>query len=153
MAMRRGSNRGLNDLELAVIDANKLPVEEVADRPETLIINPEQLAWLMDHKAEFNAALATVKGMPADLFQFQTATKKKVVTDETLAAMAKLPKEKIKDVLPIVTTITVKPTMVEPEDISKTLGAVAKLVGYDPAKDLANKVVGDFVAEKQAKSK
>jgi hypothetical protein len=108
---KRMSTSGLNDIEKELAAEYKIPTVEVSDRPETYIFNPDHAEWLQKNAAKVSAALIKL-GAPDDVIQFQNATTKTVVTDDSIdfvfRTYAKKP-EVIAQLLPVVSTFAIKP--------------------------------------------
>lgn len=116
---KRSTTSALDDASVDLLAEFNIPVETVADQVETFIINPE---YANDTKLleKVSKALAKVPGLPVDFIQKQTATTKRVVTDDTLTALFKQPRVVMERLLSLVTTFAVKPTTTEsPQDAIK----------------------------------
>lgn len=118
---RKAVNQPLSDEAVAILTEENLPVEEIADKDETFIVNPDRLAWLTENASKVSAALAKI-GAPIDLFQKQEATVKRVVSEATLDELFKRDRETMEKVLPLVTNFAIKPTT--NEDPQKALARV-----------------------------
>ena len=114
---KNGANIPLSPEAADLLASHNVPVETVADMPDTFIINPEYLkdAGLMERVAK---ALQTVKDLPKDFIQHQEATTKRVVGEGTVEAVCKLEdKATIEALLPLVTTLAVRPAKSGEEDV------------------------------------
>lgn len=108
---KRSSASGLNDVEKELAAKYNVPVEVVADRPETFIINPEHLDWINKNGAKVSAALMKL-GAPQDIIKFQETTTKTVTTEDSIDYVFRTYHEKpeiIEALLPVVASISVKP--------------------------------------------
>lgn len=109
---KRASTSGLNDIELELVNEYKVPVEQVSDRPETLIVNPEHLEWLLKNSDKISAAITKIPGAPTELFQMQQATTKFVTTDDSIDFVFRTFNKKpevIAKLLPVIATLAIKP--------------------------------------------
>jgi len=107
---KRSSRSVLNEQEIQILAEAGIPVEEVQDKPETFIINP---AYLSDTElmTKIGEILGSVEGIPFDFMQKQEAKKSSVVNDESLVTLFKKGEKEIGELLPILTTTAVKPTL------------------------------------------
>jgi len=126
---KRSANSALTEMEQEVLAKYGIPTETVADRPETIIINPDHLAWVIENSGKLSAVIAKAfPKAPADLFQKQEATTKVVVADDTLDyVFATFGKKRsvIEEVLPIVSTPAIKPQfLADPEDANEKALAI-----------------------------
>jgi hypothetical protein len=119
---KRSSTSALNEPEQLLMAANGIPMQEVEDRPETFIINPDYKddAALLK---KASAALSKVKDLPSDFLQYQQSTKKIVTTEDSINQIFKLnDKDRIRELLSIVGTLAVKPKTAKPiEEIVDTI--------------------------------
>jgi hypothetical protein len=113
----RASSSALTDAELEILADYKIPVETLVTREETFIINPAY-ADLSD--AENKAMLDKVEqalaglGLPADFIQRQLGISKKIVSDETIAAVCSMAKKSdVASLLPMVTSLAIRATFAE----------------------------------------
>jgi hypothetical protein len=123
---KRSTRSPLNEVEVKILEENKIPFEEMTDRVETFIINP---AYLTDEKliARVGAVLAKVPGMPVDFIQKQEAVKSSVVSDDSLAAVFAKPSDKVAELLRIVGVIALKPKL-DSTDLPEVMDLIRDLV-------------------------
>lgn len=121
---QRSSASGLTTDEIEILDRYGIPMEEVADRDETYIFNPQHLDWLAKNGAAVSKALIAL-GAPEDIIQFQEATKKTIVTKESLDIVFTLAEKTIRKCLGICSSITIVPKF---ENQDKAFDLVRKLV-------------------------
>ena len=127
----RASTSPLSEDEIALFTAKGLPMEEVVDTVETYIINPDYLA---DPKimASIEAALKKVKGIPDDLFLKQEGKSKTILAEGALDVLfAQHDEDTIADLLPMTTSLAIKPKM-EADDIQAAFDVALKML--TPAK-------------------
>jgi hypothetical protein len=107
---KRSSRSVLNEQEIQILEEAGIPVDEITDKPETFIINP---AYLADTElmTKIGEILGAVEGIPADFMQKQEAKKSSIVNDESLVTLFKKGEKEIGELLPILTTTAVKPTL------------------------------------------
>lgn len=131
---KRSSASGLNDIELAILDRYDISVKEVEDRPETYIINPVHLGWLAKNGDKLSKFISKLDDAPADLFLFQESTKKTITTDTSIDEVFQKYASKphmIRHLLPVVTTLAIKPTFDEGSDNAneKALSVIKAFIG------------------------
>jgi hypothetical protein len=115
---KRSSASGLSEIEIEQAKKAGIPLEVVADRPETYIFNPEHLDWLAKNGASVSKALVKL-GAPSDVIQFQEASTKTVTTDESLNVLFTKSEKVIRDLLPVVGTLAVKPTYAGADELAE----------------------------------
>lgn len=124
--MRKRSIRSpLSSFDLAILADHKIPVETHEVGVETFIINP---AYAGDEAllGKVEKALNKVPGIPEDFIMQQNSVKTSVVSDETVKAVfATGDAKKIEILLPLVTSIALKPTM---SDMKKVASIVSDML-------------------------
>jgi hypothetical protein len=115
---KRSSASGLSEIEIEQAKKAGIPLEVVADRPETYIFNPEHLDWLTKNGASVSKALVKL-GAPSDVIQFQEASTKTVTTDESLGVLFTKSEKVIRELLPVVGTLAVKPTYAGADELTE----------------------------------
>lgn len=125
---KRSVNSQLTEAQVLLCTQYGVPVAESADRVETFVINPAYLenSELME---KVGLALSKVKGIPEDFIQKQVATKKMIVTDESLASIFSKPVDDATKLFDVVGVLAVKPKI--DEKIDATLKGLADLIGDD----------------------
>jgi hypothetical protein len=123
---KRSTASALNDVEKELLKTFNIPTEEVADRPETFIINP---AYAKDNALlkKVGAALKKVD-LPEDFLQVQEATIKTVVTNETLAAVFTTKKLEVVEALFSVVGLTAYKPVVADFDPAEAAKELAEMV-------------------------
>jgi hypothetical protein len=128
---KRSTASELTEEELTMLARFNVPTTEVVSVVETYVINPEygNDSKLLEKVAN---ALKGVKGLPEDLFLFQEGKSKKVVAENSMAAVFALKQAEIAHVLPLVSTQALKPKMVA-ADPNEAFRLVGNLIGMDVA--------------------
>jgi len=118
---KRSAVSKLSPEEVAILTDHKIPFETSSNTTETFIFNP---AYLSDAKlmAKVEKALSTIVGLPDDFIQHQTGATFYTVSDETVDAVFKLKDaSKIATLMPIVTTLAIKPKLNDDEVVADTV--------------------------------
>jgi hypothetical protein len=128
---KRSTRSPLNEVEVQILNENKISVEEVVDRAETFIINPK---YVSDEKlmTRVGLTLGKIPGMPADFIQKQEARKTTVVSDAALGEVFAKPSDKIAELLRIVGVIALKPTLAK-TNLAEVMGLIQELVAEEEA--------------------
>ncbi len=108
---KRSVRSVLSPTDIAILKDHKIPIEETKSETETLIFNP---AYLSDAKlmAKIEAALNKVVGLPDDIIMKQEGVTTYTVSDATVnAVFATKDKAKLELLVPIVTTLALKPKL------------------------------------------
>lgn len=136
---KRSTLSVLSPEEQEFLAENDLPTETIVVTPETFIINPEYLAdkALMDKVGKALAGL----GIPADFIQRQDEVSKVVVSEDTIAATFKLTPEVARDVLPVVTTLGIRPKVAAGVTLEQAIATTVKGLGGAP--DVVNEAMAD----------
>ena len=122
---RRASNSGLTDIEKALCEENDIPLGTSGGN---LMFNPEYTEWVIKNSAKLSAAFAKIEGCPADLIV--TTPVKDVATDESIdVAFKTLGKNALAEILPVLTTLAVKPQFDDAND--KALSIIKSFAGHD----------------------
>lgn len=131
---KRSTASALDENQVELFKKLSIPYTEVSDVVETFIFNPAHLQWLMDNADKVSAALQKVPGCPDDVIQQQVATKKFVVTDETLDAVFKIKsadgspdEELIKVVADVASVVSVKDKLAQ-TDVPTIFKAVQDVI-------------------------
>jgi len=101
---RRTITSILKDPEIDKLNELKIPYETI---PDTFVLNPEHTDWIKKNAEKISVTL-TKLGAPSDLIQIKVG--KRIVSDESIAAVFKLSREQILELLPIVSTYSIKKT-------------------------------------------
>ncbi len=129
-ANKRTVTSALTPEQCEVLDAYKISYDTVQDRPETFIFNQDRLPWVIENAATISKSLEKIPGYSGDLIQKQVATTKHVVSEETLTQVFALKdEEKLRLLVPLVTTVSVKPTTTD--DIAACLSVVINTLCAD----------------------
>lgn len=123
---KRTSKSALKDDEKEILNKHKIPYGEDEVKVQTYIINPEYL----DNEAlmsKVSKALERV-GLPSDFILFQEGVTNHVVEDASLEAAFRLKADALAEVLPILTTVALKPKL-ENTDLKEILNTVHKSLG------------------------
>jgi hypothetical protein len=118
---KRSIRSVLSSTDRAILADHKIPVEETTSETETLIFNP---AYLNDAKlmAKIEAALNKIPGLPDDIIMKQEGVTTFTVSDATVnAVFATKDKAKLELLIPIVTTLAVKPKLDDDTVVADTI--------------------------------
>ena len=121
---KRASNSTLSAEEVALLTNAGVSFETVEEVVSTFVINP---AYKDDQAllGKVEKALKGVKGIPEDFILLQEGKSKTITTDASLDEVFKLGQDQIKLLLPVVSTIAVKPTI---EDVTAAYDIVKELL-------------------------
>lgn len=121
---KRASNSTLSAEEVALLTDAGVSFETVEEVVSTFVINP---AYKDDQAllGKVEKALKGVKGIPEDFILLQEGKSKTITTDASLDEVFKLGQDQIKLLLPVVSTIAVKPTI---EDVTAAYDIVKELL-------------------------
>lgn len=115
----KASPSALTEDAVAKLEAAKIPLRSADQVAETFVFNP---AYIEDSELleKIKKALNGIKGIPEDLIQFQSQKKIVCDGDATIDAIFRLKakggvpdRNKIETLLPLVTTLAIKPTTTE----------------------------------------
>jgi hypothetical protein len=118
---KRSVKSALSPEDKALLEDYNIPVEKSESEIATLIFNPTYLgdAVLM---AKVEAALNKVKGIPEDFILKQEGTTTYTVSDATVDAVFALKdEEKLKKLVPLVTTLAIKPKLDDDSVVADTV--------------------------------
>jgi len=118
---KRSVKSALSPEDKALLVDYNIPVEETKSEVETFIFNP---AYINNQAmmAKIEKALNKVAGLPEDLIMKQVGTTTYTVSDETVdAVFAIKDKEKLEKLVPIVTTLAIKPKLDNDKIVAETV--------------------------------
>jgi hypothetical protein len=141
---KRSTASALSDEEVAILEANEITYGTDTKVAETFVINPEY-ANDQEMLAKVEKALKGIKGLPQDFIMKQEGVSKRVVTDETVAQVFKKPVAVAEKLLPLISTLAIKPT-VATDDINAVWPFVQPLLGI-----VTQEQVREFQAKKDSK--
>jgi hypothetical protein len=126
---KKSSASALGEAAVTLATEFDISTKEVLDRPEHFFFNPDYTSDATKQTAISSALAPLIKNgtLPADIIQFQEATKKVVVTDQSLdevfkvAAIRKLTAEKVGELLDVFSTAALAPKYTAP--VTKALFA------------------------------
>lgn len=124
----RSSASGLNDAEIAVLDDAGISYETTEQVASTFVINP---AYKDDQAllSTIEKKLKTIKGLPEDFILLQEGKSKVVITDNSIdEVFASADAGKIRRLLPVVSTMAVRPTLDE-GDVNFAFDKIKELIG------------------------
>ena len=119
---KKSSASALGEAAIALANEYDISTQEVLDRQEHFFFNPTYTSDATKQAAISGALAPLIKNgtLPADIIQFQEATKKVVVTDNSLdevfkvAATRELPVEKVGELLDAFSTAALAPKYTAP---------------------------------------
>lgn len=120
---KRSTASVLRDEECEALEEAGVPYETVAVVEELYAFNPN---LSQSDLAKIDKALKSVKGLPEDIIVKQQAVSKRVVSDETLAAVCR--HAKCPELLDLVTVLAIKPS-VGNVSLGKALDIAKRFIG------------------------
>jgi len=105
---KRSEVSALSDDEVQILTENNLPYNETSKIANTYVINPKYFNN-QEILTKVEDALKGVEGLPEDFIMEQEGVTKRVVDETALDEVFKLSQEKVLEILPILTTLAVKP--------------------------------------------
>jgi hypothetical protein len=124
---KRSSASALSDAEVALLSEVGISVETNQEIVSTFVINP---AYKDDQKLLSNVEkkLKGVKGIPEDFILMQEGKSKTVVPDGALDEVFKLDEDKVRALLPVVSTLAIRPSLAD-GDVTKAYDIIKDLLG------------------------
>lgn len=124
---QRSSASALSEQEQEILAKHGIKTKVVEDKAETYVINP---AYLNDSKLleKISKILSKDKSIPEDLIKFQESNKKTVIDEEGFAAAFKMPREALKEILPVIGTLAIKPSLDGIDAVREAFDIVKELV-------------------------